>query len=244
MMTDVGPHMTSPASELLRRGKVFEEVAGRLRRWIESELHAGDRLPPERELVARFGVSRSSIRDAMHRLQQEGYVETRHGVGSVVAAPAQRAAVNPITAALKGRATVIGELMDFRKMVEPTVAARAAERATSEEIANLQAILDRQAIKLDHNTPAALEDAQFHDAIAVGARNSVMVKVFDTLMHLLAETRREQWQSPDRARQSLAGHHEILEAIRRRHPADAAAAMQRHLDEVEAIIETQQGSNL
>jgi len=71
--------------EPVRRTKVYEEVADRIRRLIaEGRLKAGDRLPPERELAERFGVSRTSVRDAIRALEMIGLLEPRQGDGTVV----------------------------------------------------------------------------------------------------------------------------------------------------------------
>ncbi len=218
------------------RHKVFEEVADRLQAWIRDELGPGDRLPPERELVARFGVSRSSIRDAIRRLQQDGFVETRHGLGTVVTEPVQHLAAAPLASALKDRDAVVAELMDFRRIIEPPLAARAADRASAEDIADLREILERQEGKLRQGVPAVEEDTQFHYVIARSARNAVVLKLLDTLMKLLFVTREEQFQSAARSSRSLAGHRTILDAIEAGDAAAAAEAMQLHLEQVEAAI--------
>jgi GntR family transcriptional repressor for pyruvate dehydrogenase complex len=225
-----------PVFDPIRRRKVFEEVAGTLHTWILAELKPGDRLPSERELMAMFGVGRSSVRDALQKLQLEGLLETRHGVGSIVAEPVRRTAIVPLTSVLRGPDAVLGELMDFRRIIEPPLAARAAARASAEELATLDGILRRQAEKVRRNQPAVEEDTQFHYAIALAARNSVVVKILDTLMSLLRVTREQDLQPEERSRKSLQGHRRILAAIQAGDSAGAAAAMELHLDEVEALI--------
>ena len=224
------------AIEKIPRLKVFEEVADRLQTWIREELSPGDRLPAERDLVARFGVSRGSIRDAIRRLQQDGLVETRHGLGSVVAEPVQHLAAAPLATMLKGRGTAVSELMDFRLIMEPPLAARAAVRATEADLASLREIVKRQEAKVEQGLPAVEEDTQFHYVIARAARNSVVLKLLDTMMNLLFVTREEQFQSAGRSRRSLDGHRAILDALQTRNAAAAATAMQLHLEQVEAII--------
>lgn len=227
--------------ETIRRKKVFEEVAATLQTWILAELKPGDRLPPEHELMALFGVGRSSIRDALQRLQMGGLVETRHGIGTTVSEPARRAAILPITSVLHGREAVITELMDLRRILEPPLAARAAARAGADDIAALNGIVRRQAMKTRRGAAAVEEDTQFHYAIALAAKNSLVVKVMDTLMSLLRVTREEQLQSSTRCRLSLEGHRRILAAIEARKPDEAATAMEGHLDEVEAAMPPKRG---
>ncbi|MBI4890392.1 MAG: FadR family transcriptional regulator [Acidobacteria bacterium] len=225
------------ALERIPRPKIFEEVAGRLDAWIRAELRPGDRLPPERELVSRFGVSRSSIRDAIHKLQLEGLIETHHGLGSVVAEPVNHLAAVPIASTLKHAGTSIADLMDFRRIIEPPLAARAALRATPAQRAALAEIVAGQASRTKRGLSTVDEDTRFHSAIARAANNPVVLKLLDTLMGLLLVTRQEQFQSRARARGSLQGHLQILAAIQASDSAAAEAAMARHLHQVEAIID-------
>jgi GntR family transcriptional repressor for pyruvate dehydrogenase complex len=206
--------------------------------WVREELSPGDRLPPERELVERFGVSRGSIRDALRRLQQDGLVETRHGLGSIVAAPVQHLAATPLASTLKDRDCGVADLMDFRRILEPPLAFRAALRATAADRVVMREILVRQAAKVQQGQPAVEEDMQFHHAIARATKNAVVLKLLDTLMNLLFVTREETFQSEVRSRRSLAGHRAILKAIEAGTGVAAAAAMQQHLDQVEALIQT------
>ncbi|HWB97172.1 MAG TPA: FadR/GntR family transcriptional regulator [Bryobacteraceae bacterium] len=215
----------------IRRNKVYEEVAEKLQQWILHDLHPGAKLPPERELVEMFGVSRSSIRDAIHKLQLSGFVETRQGVGTVVRESQQRQLVVPLTS--------LGELLEVRKMIEPPLAALAAVRASAEDLGEMRQILRRQAEKVDRGEAAIDEDADFHYSIALAANNSVVLKILDSLMGLLNPTRAQQVQVPGRPQRSLAGHQAILAAMERRDAAAAEAAMRQHLNEVESMIDHQ-----
>ncbi len=227
-----------PAIQPIRRGKIPEEVADRLRQWIQNDLKPGDKLPPERELVAMFGVSRSSVRDALHKLQLAGFVETRHGVGTIACDPANYTAVVPLTSVLERRSGLVAELMDVRRIIEPPLAARAALNATPSDIERLEEILDRQAAKVKANQPPIAEDTEFHYSVALAAHNSIVLKLLDTLMTLLQPTRENRFQNPDRMKRSLAGHRKILDAIRHSDASAAEAAMRRHIDEVEDLIQS------
>jgi GntR family transcriptional repressor for pyruvate dehydrogenase complex len=229
---------TQPNSpfEPLRRNRVYEEVAGQLQRWIATDLKPGDSLPPERQLVQMFGVSRSSIRDAIHKLQLCGLVETRQGVGTVVRDPAGQNWSEALGSAFAIPSAQLSELLDFRRILEPPLAARAALHATAEEIAELHQIVARQAAKVAEGIPAVDEDAEFHYGIALAANNTVVLRVLDTVMGLLAPTRASELQVGDRPVRSLAGHRLILSAIERGDAAAAETAMRDHLQDVEAII--------
>jgi len=222
--------------EVVRRNKVYEEVARQIERLILKKLKPGDKLPSERELAEMLRVSRSSIRDAIRGLELTGLVEPRQGTGTIVREVSGGSGVNPFANALKRRKELVSELLDFRKMLEPPLAARAATHASQEEISEMEEILRRQDEKQRQGESAVAEDAEFHYSVALASDNSVILKVLDILMDLLRETRERSLQVEGRAQRSLAGHRRILAAIKG-HDAEAAkAAMRRHIEDVEEIV--------
>ena len=243
-MTVVGPIATNgtPAPDIQfeairkNRTKIYEAVAEQIQRRIIEDLEPGDALPPERELVRMFGVSRSSVRDAIRKLELLGLVEPRQGAGTVVREPSTDVLSTPLTSILLQKRTLIAELLDFRKMLEPPLARRAALCASPEQIAGMEDILRRQEAKLQLGKIAVDEDAKFHYCIALAAKNSVVVKVVDVLMDLLRKTRERSLQNAGRQQKSLVGHRRILAALKRGDAAAAEAAMRRHLSEIEKIV--------
>jgi GntR family transcriptional repressor for pyruvate dehydrogenase complex len=222
--------------EAIRRNKVYEEVAKQIERLILKKLKPGDKLPSERELAELLQVSRSSIRDAIRGLELMGLVEPRQGSGTIVRELSAEAVVNPFANALKHRQELVSELLDFRKMLEPPLAARAAAHASPEEVLEMEEILQRQQKKQEQGEVAIAEDAEFHYSVALASGNSVVLKVIDTIMDLLRDTRERSLQVEGRSQKSLAGHRRILAAIKR-HDAEAAkAAMRRHIEDVEEIV--------
>ncbi len=222
--------------EVVRRNKVYEEVAKQIERLILKKLKPGDKLPAERELAELLRVSRSSVRDAIRGLELKGLVEPRQGAGTIVRETSSELAADPFTNALKRRRELVSELLDFRKMLEPPLAARAATHATVDQISEMEEILQRQEGKQAQGDAAVAEDAEFHYSIALASDNSVVLKVIDTLMDLLRDTRERSLQLEGRPQKSLAGHRRILAAIKR-HDAEAAkSAMRRHIEDVEEIV--------
>lgn len=220
----------------IRRNRVHEEVAKQIERLILEKMSPGDKLPAERELAEMLGVSRSSIRDAMRRLEMVGLVEPRQGAGTVVREISTEKLVSPLANIIAHKRQLVGELLDFRKMLEPPLAARAATHASAEEVAQMEEILHRQEKKVRGGELAMEEDSEFHYRIALGSGNSVVLKVLDVVMDLLRETRSRSLQSEGRPQKSLAGHRRILAAIRRRDAAGAETAMRQHIQEVEKIV--------
>ena len=222
--------------ETVRRDKVYEGVAKQIERLILKKLRPGDKLPSERELAEMLAVSRSSIRDAIRSLELMGMVEPRQGAGTIVREISSDSLVNPLANARKRKEELLGELLDFRKMLEPPLAARAATRVSADEISEMEEILERQEEKLRGGDSTIAEDSEFHYAIALASGNSVVLKVLDTLMDLLRDSRERSLQVEGRPPKSLAGHRRILAAIKR-HDAEAAkVAMRRHIEDVEEIV--------
>jgi GntR family transcriptional regulator, transcriptional repressor for pyruvate dehydrogenase complex len=223
--------------EPVRRTKVYAEVASQIHRLIaQGRLEPGDRLPPERELAEMFGVSRTSVRDAIRVLEMRGLVEPRHGEGTVVKQIPIDAIVAPLAAALAGSKDLTADLFDMRRMLEPPLARVAALRATDEDITAMESILSRQAERVRSGGIAIEEDNAFHYRIATAAKNQVVLRLMDVVMDLLRESRARSLQGPGRAERSLEGHRRILSAIRDRAPDAAAESMRLHIEEIEQVL--------
>ncbi|MBV8051928.1 MAG: FadR family transcriptional regulator [Acidobacteriaceae bacterium] len=243
-MSVIGPVASNARSaapfpfEVIRRDrtKVFEAVADQIQQWILEDLKPGDVLPAERELVRMFGVSRSSVRDAIRKLELLGLVEPRQGSRTVVCEPSAEAISAPLTNVLLRKRKVIAELLDFRKMLEPPLARRAAQHVSPKQIGHMEEILDRQESKVDSATISIAEDSEFHYCIARAAENSIVLKVLDVLMDLLRKTRERSLQTEGRQQKSLAGHRRILAALKQGDAKAAEAAMRQHLSEIEKLV--------
>jgi GntR family transcriptional repressor for pyruvate dehydrogenase complex len=224
--------------------RAFESILSHLHHLVEEGvLKPGDKLPSERKLAERFGVGRSSVRDAIRILEARGIVKPRQGGGTTVQAFSSDALVAELAGALVRKRALVRELMEVRRMIEPALAALAAEHATPAQVEHLEEILRRQRRRMERGERAVEEDTHFHSEIARAAGNRVMNAVLDTLVNLLGETRGRFLQDEERARLSLDGHRLVLRAIRRRDPADAEAAMRRHIRSVEAIILKRHGGD-
>ena len=230
----------APEFHAVRKGRRYEQVAAQIQGLIASgALRPGDRLPPERELAAKFGVGRSSLRDAIRTLEVMGIVESRHGSGTVVRDLSTDSLVVPLASVLAHKRGLVAELLDVRRMIEPALAARAAANATEEELSRLEDILRRQSEKVRRGERSIEEDSEFHYAIALAARNSVVLRVLDVLMDLLRESRQRSLQVKGRPERSCAGHRRILRAIKRRDGPAAEAAVRKHLKEIEEVVTRQ-----
>jgi GntR family transcriptional regulator, transcriptional repressor for pyruvate dehydrogenase complex len=228
IQADLGP---------VRKTKVYAEVAAQIQRlFAEGRLKPGDKLPPERELAEIFGVSRSSVRDAIRVLEMQGLVEPRHGDGTIVREIPIDRLVRPLADALSAGKDLLADLFDMRKMLEPPLARAAAYRATDDDVRALEQIVERQTQRIRAGELALEDDNEFHYRIAAAAKNQVVLRTMDVLMDLLRDSRTRSLQGPGRAEKSLEGHRRILDAIRRRNPEAAAERMRGHIEEIEGTL--------
>src|SRR5690242_12311846 len=119
------------------RSRLYEQVADQISAWIrENELQPGDRLPPERELAQRLGVSRATLSQALVALEVIGAVVVRHGDGTVLT---ERARTGPVIEAIRAHADRLPEIIDARDALETKLAALAAARRTDADLAAIRA---------------------------------------------------------------------------------------------------------
>ncbi|MEV4076603.1 FadR/GntR family transcriptional regulator [Nonomuraea fuscirosea] len=197
----------------------------------------GDRLPSTRELSQRFAVTTPTLREALRRLEATGAIEMRHGSGIYVGAAIERLVLpNPNMREI--HAVQLLELLDARIVIEPPLAAMAAERAGQEELAPLKQVLDGAGRHL-RGEDAELHDANmtFHRATARLAGNSVLHEVVDSLLTVHGPEQREILQIFDDRRRDYEEHVAILAAIEARDAARAEELMRSHLADVKTVVE-------
>jgi GntR family transcriptional regulator, transcriptional repressor for pyruvate dehydrogenase complex len=181
-----------------------------------------------------LGVSRSSVRDAIRTLEAMGRIMPHQGVGTVVCR-LEPSSTDRLADALRAQRKLVAELIDVRRMIEPHLVARAALRASEDELKEMEEILDRQQAKVRRGELAVEEDSEFHYSIALACNNSAVLKVVDVLMEQLRDARKHSFQVKGRQEKSLAGHRRILSALKRHDPKAAEVAMDHHLQEIENI---------
>ena len=218
----------------IKKTKIYEEIVSKVKNMIEDgRLHPGDQLPAERELSETFKVSRSSLREALRALESQGLLESRQGNGTFVARQPIENIVNPLAAVILAEKDGQMELFEMRRLVEPNIAFLAAERATSEEIAELEEILGVQAERVARGETGTDFDKRFHDTLVKATKNSILIKIMNTVMDSLAESRDKYLQVEGRPEKSLLRHSEILDTIKAGDKKRAAKIMREHLVDIE-----------
>jgi GntR family transcriptional regulator, transcriptional repressor for pyruvate dehydrogenase complex len=232
-MEPIDVDTSKPAIEPIRRVKLYEEVAARIRGLIaEGELRPGEALPSERKLAEQFKVGRAVIREAIRQLEVSGLVESRHGGGNYVREVTVEHLVAPIASVLNGMSHLREELMDARLFFEPQIARAAAARATPEDLRLLEDAIRRQEVRAASGQSGAEEDAEFHELLARSTHNTVVERVMEVIDNLLEDSQARLFRSVQRARISLEGNRRVLEAVRSHDQEAAHRAMVEHLEDI------------
>ena len=215
----------------VRRTTLSGEVAARLAEVIRSgELAPGSRLPSERELGSRFGVGRTSIREAMRILQATGLVTVRPGDGIFVA-ESLSAEGEPFARWESQYRYRVEELFEARLAIEPMAAARAATRAEEEDLRALEStLLDlERGIAEGDLASMVLADSAFHNAVARASRNRLFQSMLKAAHHLMIASQRAGLGPHERQPRVLAMHRAVYDAIVARDAEAAERAMRAHL---------------
>lgn len=219
--------------KLIQRQKLFEQVANHLEQQIlGGALKPGDRLPPERDLQAAFGVGRPAIREALITLERAGLVEIGNGAPARVAMPTAAGLISaflPSVRQMLSRPEGNRQLQAVRLLIEVGLVREAARGATSEDIAGLRAALsENEACR--HDREAFIDsDVAFHYVFARMARNEVFLAIHDAMTAWLREQRVIALRAEGETDRACAAHARILEAVEARDPDAAEAAMRDHL---------------
>ena len=210
----------------LVRSRLYEQVAEQITAWIaDNGLRPGDRIPPERELAARLGVSRATLSQALVALEVVGVVAVRHGDGTVVTQSRTRRIVE----AIREHANRLPEVIDTRDALETKIAALAAVRRTDEDLARIDEALAAMEADVEAGGRGVEGDERFHGAVTAAAHSLLLARLMGEIGELIKETRIESLSQPDRPRASLAGHRAVAERIRAGDADGASEAMHAHV---------------
>lgn len=198
---------------------------------LRTALLDGDYLPGERvyegAIAKALGVSRIPVREAIRRLQQDGLLDVRPHYGIYVATiPSEE----------------IEDVYRIRGVLEATAAALAAERMSSEEIAELGTIVDEQrsaalsADSLPGEPVSAVQADRFHHAIHVGAQSPRLLTLLQQLYAQVTHFRNLTLRLPGRAAVSAEGHTAVFEAIAKRDAVGAEHVMRLHIDDARQAL--------
>jgi GntR family transcriptional repressor for pyruvate dehydrogenase complex len=218
----------SPAFARQPRSTVPGDIVNEIQRQIAGGmLQEGDQLPPANELAASLGVSRASLREALHRLSALGFVDVQHGRGTFVRAREERIASS--VRWVSDQRYALQELFEFRVAVETAAARLAAVKATDGEMAEMAAIVARLRGANPDAAYVVRWDTDFHRALFKASRNRLLEQALAVCEDYLTEARYRMHAMPADITESIVEHQRILRAIRQRDPDGASQAMREHL---------------
>jgi len=195
--------------------------------WIvENGLEIGDRLPPERELATRLGVSRATVSQALVAMEVVGMVSVRHGDGVVLIEPTGS---TKVVRALRRHARQLPEIIEAREALETKLAALAAVRRTDDDLAAMDEALEFMERDIASGGRGVEADERFHAAVTAAGHSRLLAKLMGEISDLIKDTRISSLSQPGRPEKSLQGHRKIADAIHAGNAEAAASAMQEHI---------------
>jgi len=232
-MNDSTPDPRLVFPKPLLRTRLYEQVAEQITNWVtENGLAAGDRLPPERELATRLGVSRATLSQALVALEVIGVVAVRHGDGTLLTTSAD---AGPVIQAIRAHADRLPEIIEARDALETKLAALAALRRTEQDLTSIYAALDEMERDIATDGRGVGGDEAFHGAVTRAAHSGLLAQMMGAISELIKETRIESLSQPGRPLDSVAGHRRVAAAIAAGDSAAASDAMHDHVTMVSDV---------
>ncbi len=205
---------------------------------LSGDLKPGQKLPGERELAKKFGASRNSLRLALKVLEFMHLVEIRHGLGVFVSSKdTVNHAIFDLNWLDQSLQHPLMDLIEARKCFEPFMAALCATNATDSDIQEMENDLDSMEKSLQRKQHGVEQATVFHEMIFDSTQNFVLRQIGIMLQNLMDESKKVSLSRLEHTSQSLLEHREILEAIKKRDPAESSSKMLKHLESVQKHLE-------
>lgn len=217
----------------INRQKISSQIFVELQKYFnDANLQPGDRLPSERELAADLNVSRNSLREAFRVSEILGLIEIVPGSGTYIK-KVHDETILPLAMALSIQNTSVEELMEIRLILECSVANLAAQRRDEQDLNQIEGTLKEMESSVKNIKNWVKADLLFHCLIAKAAKNSFLLRLYNTIMESMAESVdlavRNRITSDQRAYDTLAEHVRIYEQIKVQNGSLASAQMFSHL---------------
>jgi GntR family transcriptional repressor for pyruvate dehydrogenase complex len=240
--------MNKPDKKLfspIKTSKLSDEVYKQIVGLISSgRLNPGDKIPAERELAADMGISRQSIREALNRAEVMGLIEVRQGEGSFILSSIRGELKPPLTLIIEKEAERIFDFLEIRKLVEGWCAERAAHKATDEELAGMEEILDKMKQVAAKDKQWEELDLALHLSIAKATHNVIAAHIMEALKSNFRPFFKFTKSMPSSEKIDVLWqhHYEIYKAIKLRDPGTAKKKVIEHLDFIEQKLKEDMGT--
>jgi len=226
----------------IKHTKISEDIANQIKRLIiDGELKPGDQLPPERELIKQLGVSRPSLREALNALAAMGFLEVRQAKRTFVRSITSKLLEDPLALLIKADTQKIFDLIEVRKAIETWAAYHAAQKASREDIEQLDTIIREMKRAFEEGRSWEKQDADFHLAIAQATHNTIHMHIMSGIYDLLRESVGRVFRDRAKIKKLLDQHYKIFNAIKNHSPDKARERTLEHLNYVESEVKKATG---
>lgn len=220
----------------------YEEITAQIKRMIvDGELKVGDKLPSTKEMSERFGVGRSTTREALSALKAMGLIDIRQGGGCTVISTLPSEFELPELQSLRMNRQTLLALLEARQSFEVSNAAIAASKRTEEDLAVLRELVVQMKAAAGNDLEGERTDLLFHLTLVKATHNTILVQLFETVMNqvetAIREIRRvELYANRSVAEQLYEEHLAIYKAVEAQDAEAASLSMRQHLHHVESIL--------
>ena len=222
-------HASTTNFNPINRAPIGDEIVEQLAKFILNEhLKPGDKLPAERDLMARLSVGRSTLREAIKTLSAVGVLEVKQGSGTFVGYGNMSILAKPLAWGLLLGQDSIESVIESRIVIEVALAGWAAERATEAEVVSIGQILENMAESQSRMDAYIEDDLAFHFAIAKAAHNPMFSQILTLIQQVLRVWMKVTYLESKGATDSMDLHRKIYEAIRDRNVQAAREYMETH----------------
>ena len=233
------PHKLKP----IKPKRISDQVFDQLRELIfRGEFKAGEKILTERELAEAFGVSRTSVRDAINKLVVMGLLDQKQGQGTFVRSPESQEK-SLLATMVESQGASISDLLEVRMGLECNAAAMAASRAVEKDFQFMEKSIEEMQKEVKSGRLGSEADASFHMAIAYATNNPLQVFImknfYDFLFTGIKVNLEGLYKVPGNIGTILEQHTLIYQAIRKGNPEAAHRAMKQHIDFVYEFFEGQ-----
>ena len=214
--------------------KISERIVQQIKDSIlDGTMKAGDRLPPERELVGYFQASRVSVREAVKRLEASGLLMIKPGSGSFVAEISSKAISESLSSILRIQKTSVNAITEARLILEPSIARLACERMTKEDFLKLEQNVQETSDILKSSSLTPDKNIEFHSLIVASAHNPVITLTMNPILEVLKEMDLEMRgnvrKRAEISRNAVYYHKKILKALQGKESQNVYELMLEHI---------------
>src|SRR2546428_3086340 len=195
----------------------------------DGKLRPGDRLPPERELSKRLGISRASLRHGLRFLAAIGVLTSRHGTGTYIADGPPALDSEPLRMLAELHRFTPNEMFEARKLLEVGLAGLAGRTAGNEHLAIMAEEVAEMYATLDARQEYLVHEIRFHRAVAAASCNQILSALMNMVSTAMYENRLATVERATDLKESAELHRKLYRLIRARKPQEASAAMNEHL---------------